>query len=277
MSTPSSFGDDRSVAGSIMTGDTGETLDDDASVASECASEGVEAPVRKRAWNSWKRIKGVERDKRGWIIRACGIADCQYKTSMSVSMKNHKAAKHGIDVVWYSCDQDNCDYKAKRTWMIKQHKLTHNIGVVWHQCDSCDYKAKQTSHLKRHKRNMHNIDHVSKPLVVADSDTLVGVHKLTRDAAVERLRAVGVGVPRGLELLSEVVHGQLQSKPGVMWHQCDSCAYRAKHAGALTKHKRHIHNIDVVWHQCNSCEYKTKRADSLKRHTKSKHEKNLVL
>ena len=42
-------------------------------------------------------------------------------------------------------------------------------------------------------------DHVSKPLVVDDSDVQVGVHDLSRDAAVERLRAVVV-VPRGLEL-----------------------------------------------------------------------------
>ena len=42
---------------------------------------------------------GLVRDKWGYIIRACGIAGCQYKTGYTSSMKNHKAAKHGIDVV----------------------------------------------------------------------------------------------------------------------------------------------------------------------------------
>ncbi|GMI07494.1 hypothetical protein TrVE_jg8433 [Triparma verrucosa] len=50
--------------------------------------------------------RGLVRDKWGAIIRTCGIAGCQYKTGKMSDMKNHKAAKHGIDVVWFSCDQD---------------------------------------------------------------------------------------------------------------------------------------------------------------------------
>ncbi|GMH70580.1 hypothetical protein TrST_g14048 [Triparma strigata] len=45
---------------------------------------------------------GLERDKRGYIIRVCGIAGCQYKTYQTTHMKNHKAAEHGIDVVWFA-------------------------------------------------------------------------------------------------------------------------------------------------------------------------------
>ena len=37
----------------------------------------------------------------------------------SNQLKNHKAVRHGINVVWYSCDQDNCDYKAKRAGHLK--------------------------------------------------------------------------------------------------------------------------------------------------------------
>ncbi|GMH81635.1 hypothetical protein TrVE_jg12563 [Triparma verrucosa] len=46
------------------------------------------------------------RDEWGKIIRTCGIAGCQYKTNFTTRMKNHKAAKHGINVIWFSCDQD---------------------------------------------------------------------------------------------------------------------------------------------------------------------------
>ncbi|GMI05541.1 hypothetical protein TrLO_g11649 [Triparma laevis f. longispina] len=38
-------------------------------------------------------------------------------------MKSHKAAKHGINVVWFSCDQDNCNFKAKSAREIKRHQI----------------------------------------------------------------------------------------------------------------------------------------------------------
>ena len=99
------------------------------------------------------------RDEWGNIIRECGIAGCQYKTGKTSDMKNHKAAKHGIDVVWFSCDQVGCDYKAKQAGNIKLHKqMVHDIDVQWHHCDQdgCDYKAKQASYLKKHKRRIHS-------------------------------------------------------------------------------------------------------------------------
>ncbi|GMH95276.1 hypothetical protein TrVE_jg811 [Triparma verrucosa] len=64
---------------------------------------------------------GLVRDKRGNIIMTCGISRCQYRGSSS-HMKMHKASKHGIDVVWFSCDQDGCDYKAKQAGDLKKHK-----------------------------------------------------------------------------------------------------------------------------------------------------------
>ncbi|GMI15856.1 hypothetical protein TrLO_g12083 [Triparma laevis f. longispina] len=150
--TPLSADEDRSVAGSVITGIAGEAWDDDTSVA----SEGVDSPLRKKAWNSYKTIEGVEGDKWGRIIRTCGIVGCQYKAGQTANMNKHKAAKHGINVVWFSCDQDNCDYKIKDASNLKRRKQQiHNIGVVWHQRDSCDYRAKQANHLKQHIRRKH--------------------------------------------------------------------------------------------------------------------------
>ena len=104
---------------------------------------------------------GLVRDKQGKIIRTCGIAGCQYKTGGTTNMKNRKAAKHGIDVVWFSCDQVGCDYKAKQAGDHKVHKQhVHDIDVRWHHCDQdgCSFKAKQASNLKQHKLNIHNIE-----------------------------------------------------------------------------------------------------------------------
>ncbi|GMH78356.1 hypothetical protein TrLO_g9995, partial [Triparma laevis f. longispina] len=126
-----------------------ETWDDES-----VASEGVDFPLRRSTW-----VEGVERDKTGRnIIRMCGLPGCQYKTGYTNTMKKHKAAKHGINVVWFSCDQDNCEYKTKEAGKLKQHKREiHNISVVWYHCVSCDYKTKRASHLKTHNQATHNI------------------------------------------------------------------------------------------------------------------------
>ena len=157
--TPRSFEEDRPVTSvaTTMRDVTGARLDDDESVASE---GDVDISLRKRGR---QRIEGVERDKHGEIIRMCGMAGCQYKTGHDQHMKVYKAAKHGINVVWFSCDQDNCDHKSKKATNLKQHKQgIHNISVVWHQCDSCNYKAKKASTLKQHKQFTHNIDVICK-------------------------------------------------------------------------------------------------------------------
>ncbi|GMH63427.1 hypothetical protein TL16_g03710 [Triparma laevis f. inornata] len=69
---------------------------------------GIEVPASK-TW-SRRRIEGVERSKWGNIIRACGITGCQYKTDNPDSVKNHKAVKHGINVVWV--------LRRKQGWQI---------------------------------------------------------------------------------------------------------------------------------------------------------------
>jgi len=104
--------------------------------------------------------RGLVRDKEGRVIRTCGIAGCQYR-GRADHMKNHKAAKHGIDVVWFSCDQVGCDYKAKQASDLKQHKQNvHSIDVRWLHCssDGCKYKTKQAGNLNRHKQQAHGID-----------------------------------------------------------------------------------------------------------------------
>ena len=97
-----------------MTDVTGGRFDDDESVASE---GDVAAPLRKRNNGRW--IDGVERNKWGRILRTREIVGCQY-TGITSHMKDHKAAKHGINVVWFSWDQDNCDYKAKDVGNVKR-------------------------------------------------------------------------------------------------------------------------------------------------------------
>ena len=61
-------------------------------------------------------------------------------------MRRHKAAMHGIDVVWYKCDIPLCEYQAKEQAAVKRHKAAkHGINVVWFNCDveGCRYQSKE--------------------------------------------------------------------------------------------------------------------------------------
>ncbi|GMH72678.1 hypothetical protein TrST_g12103 [Triparma strigata] len=199
--TPMTGYDDESVATDITEGD----LDDGSVIFA--GGGGARGGARG----------GLARDKWGNIIRTCGIAGCQYKTGNTTNMKNHKAAKHGIDVVWFSCDQDGCDYKVKQAGDLKKHKANfHDIDVNWHHCDQdgCDYKAKLAGTLKQHKQMVHDID--------------------IRDGCDYKAKAACT-----LKSHKASVHDI-----DVRWHHCDQdfCTYKAKLASTLKSHKRRKHS-----------------------------------
>jgi len=65
--------------------------------------------------------------------------------------KERRAIMHDIDVLWWFCDYEDCEYRAKSNSHITAHKANkHNIGVKWKQCTDCDYKAKQSGALAMH-------------------------------------------------------------------------------------------------------------------------------
>jgi len=61
---------------------------------------------------------------------------------------SHKLHKHDINVTWHKCDQPGCEYRAKTTSDIRQHKQhTHKIehqttGQAFFSCDQCEFKSK---------------------------------------------------------------------------------------------------------------------------------------
>ncbi|GMH69542.1 hypothetical protein TrLO_g5574 [Triparma laevis f. longispina] len=113
--------------------------------------ESVEVTVRKaRRKQGGQRIEGVERDRINVVWFPCNEDNCDYKAKLACNLKRHKKDIHKISVVWYQCD--SCEYKAKSAGEIKKHKQSvHNIDVVWHQCDSCDYEQQAAGNLKKHK------------------------------------------------------------------------------------------------------------------------------
>ena len=87
------YGDDSTVTIDVIEHD----LDDDASIATDITEDNLDEG--KVIFGGGGARGGLVRDKWGKVIRTCGIAGCQYETSTTTSLKRHKAAKHGIDVV----------------------------------------------------------------------------------------------------------------------------------------------------------------------------------
>ena len=168
----------------------------------------------------------VARDKRGYRIETCIIPGCNY-VGRSDYMKAHKASKHGIGVVWFACDQDNCDHKAKQAQQLKKHKqFAHDIDVQWYLCDQdgCRYKAKQATAVKRHKAHVHDID--------------IRWHHCDQEGCNFKTKQAG-----HLKQHKANIHNV-----DVRWFRCDQygCCYKGKRASDLKPHKRVMHDIDLI-------------------------------
>jgi len=72
------------------------------------------------------------------------------------SRRTEPAIVHAIDVLWWFCDYEDYEHRAKSNSNITSHKAgKHNIGVKWKECPDCDDKAKTNAHLNGHIKHMH--------------------------------------------------------------------------------------------------------------------------
>lgn len=85
-------------------------------------------------------------------------SDCDYKAKSKRDLQDHEARMHDINKVWHSCEL--CEYKSVSKTDVYRHKQNiHHINVKWHNCpvDDCTYKAKQRYKLKEHISYVHDM------------------------------------------------------------------------------------------------------------------------
>mmetsp|Transcript_13680 Transcript_13680/g.27248 ORF Transcript_13680/g.27248 Transcript_13680/m.27248 type:complete len:163 (+) Transcript_13680:723-1211(+) len=95
----------------------------------------------------WNKNDGKERNKWGHIIRRCEFKGCDYKTSVTTSMKRHRAVKHGIKAVW----KDDGRERDRSGHIVK------DCGI-----GDCTYRTGNTGTMKRHRLAIHGIDTTKK-------------------------------------------------------------------------------------------------------------------
>ena len=157
---------------------------------------------------------------------ACVIDGSTYTSKKRAGdLKKHEALIHGVDVVYYPCNQEGCEYKSRQGAHLVTHlAFIHDIGVKWHECDQkgCSYKAKQASNLRTHQAGIHGVDVVFYPCSQEGCD-----YKPKRVCSLKQHLAA--------------IHDI-----GVKWHECDQkgCSYKAKQASNLRTHQaRKIHGF----------------------------------
>ena len=94
------------------------------------------------------------------VFYPCNQKGCDFKAKKASHLRTHQASIHGVDVVYYPCNQEGCDYKAKEAKDLRKHQANiHDIGVKWHECDQkgCFYKAKHAGRLRQHQANIHGV------------------------------------------------------------------------------------------------------------------------
>ena len=72
----------------------------------------------------------------------------------NLKRQRHIKLNHEKQAALFECNL--CDYKAKKTHRIKDHKQAKHKGLTFN-CDKCDFKNSSKNYLKRHKRFKHEV------------------------------------------------------------------------------------------------------------------------
>ena len=85
---------------------------------------------------------------------------------LSGHLREHKANKHGINVVVYKCDYDGCDKSYKMPHHLKTHVKNAHTDKSQREkfkCDQCDQVYLSAGALTRHVKRDHSTE--SKPML----------------------------------------------------------------------------------------------------------------
>ncbi|XP_054162500.1 zinc finger protein 62-like [Oppia nitens] len=86
----------------------------------------------------------------------CGINDCEQVFKTELQMSNHQLRIHPDefpDTPWIGCDFPACDYRAKTSIAIREHRAWH---IKPYQCTDCDKRCQSSKELHRHRITHHN-------------------------------------------------------------------------------------------------------------------------
>ena len=126
----------------------------------------------------------------------------------------------------------HCSYKAKKTYHIQRHELTHS-DVADYICDQCDFRTKTPQSLK-----VHSLYHEKAPKFICDQCQYTSFNNANFST-------------------------HRKTKHGTTQHKCDQCGETFQYLRHLSRHKD---NHQAFKFNCEKCEKVFSRKDKLREH-----------
>ena len=158
-------------------------------------------------------VKHVNGDHKDFRIYFC--EDCEYSTTRTTSLRNHKAAIHKLENRRFKCEE--CPFTSATKASLNYHRVcVHKIGDKQFKCELCIYASASKGNLKKH---------------------IEGVHLNPRNHICEYC-GYAASVKGYLKRHMQLVHEEAAKK-----FKCDMCPYAAKEQRCLRRHKSSAHEI----------------------------------
>ena len=191
---------------------------------------------------------------------------CEYSTTISQHLKQHKEFKHQAGR--YPCDQ--CEFVAKKAQHLRNHVESIHEGIRY-PCEQCEYKATASSSLKRHIESMHDGIRYSCDQCEYLSSSSAGLrrHKNSKHIGVRYL----CGQCEFMAMHSQHLRRHVESEHEGIRYPCDQCIKTFKRKDKLKKHKEFQHYGKSQRYPCDQCDKTFKQKYNLNIHKQTEHEK----
>jgi hypothetical protein len=182
-----------------------------------------------------------------------------------------------------------CVYRCISSLNLAQHMASvHNPARVYKlQCPHCAYASNSPASLSRHVNEYHAAEQREVGLGERSDSTSFSEDDCFRSEDERTSKPSTAGnkaeekVPgesdSGCSGTKTVVVDTTSGPPEEQMHQCEQCAYKAKHSSELRKHTQRIHNAA---HErkfiCPFCPYAAKRPYSITIHINSFHPEDTI-
>ncbi len=151
-----------------------------------------------------------------WVY--CNYDECDHKSITKGNLEKHVRDRHKKSV-YYDCPIQGCNVKIKQKENIKQHLITHGIGVKWFYCEYDDCKIDNIRFNKKGNYQRH----------------LYGKHKVGEFRTYKCPECnVELVTKDGVRQHMAGVHGV-----GAKWYYCneeDKCEYKTTRTSNLKRH-----------------------------------------
>jgi len=202
------------------------------------------------------------------------------------------------DKTEYTCDQENCTFKASNPWLLKRHNRNVHEGVKY-DCNFCDLTGLGYEGIRKHMKSKHGeAEYGLATLKVSTAEPVEKAKEYFKDGddyvckvcnhRAQILDSLRMHIKRKhtekpcnfCEFKAEnysILKEHADAKHGGIMYPCRYCEKNLVSEEGLRRHELHYHcekfdeNAQLLY--CDQCEFQSYGKYQLKRHIQSVHSK----